>query len=469
MVEEEIFDRLVQIIKEYRLNQREKPLLEYHTPQELREYLNLDTKERHAEWDEVFHWIEKYLQYSVNTNHRGFVNRMWVGGNLPSILGEMITAVAHTSACTYESAPVSTVMEKYMLAKMLELVGFVNGEAQMTTGSSNANMIAMMAARNGALPVTREEGLFHQQEMFAFTSEDAHYSVDKAANILGLGTSHLIKVPVNSNGEMDLGILVEQMENVVEQGGLPFFVNCTAGTTVRGAYDNIEDLLNLREKYGFWLHVDGAWGGAVVVSNGLRKKYLKGLEAVDSFTWDFHKMLGTSLMCNVFLINNKPHVLGNTCSCGDESYIFHDEENNEVKDLGAVSLQCGRRVDSLKWFLDWKFFGQLEFARRVEYSLELCDYAETWVHNSEYLEMVHPRTSFNICFCFTCDKKISNDLNLAIRERLFKQGELLIGYAYKGTQLFLRLLLANSDLTSSDVDDLFTVLVETGKKLKKEM
>jgi glutamate/tyrosine decarboxylase-like PLP-dependent enzyme len=469
MVEEEIFDKLWPIIKAYRSRRNETPLVEYYTPQELSEHLHLDGDERHGEWEAVFDWIDKYLRYSVNTNHKGFVNRMWVGGNLPSILGEIVVAVTHTSSCTFESAPVSTLMEKHMLTKMLDLVGFVNGEGQMTTGSSNANMIAMMAARNNAMPGCRDRGLFNQQEMFAFASVDAHYSVDKAANILGLGASHLIKIPVNSQGEMDIAVLTEKMEVVASSGGRPFFVNCTAGTTVRGAYDNIEELLRLRDKYNFWLHVDGAWGGAVVVSDPLREKYLTGLEAVDSFTWDFHKMLGTSLMCNVFLINNKPHMLGNTCSCGDESYIFHDDTSNDVKDLGAVSLQCGRRVDSLKWFLDWKFFGQVELARRVETSLELCAYAESLVDASDVLEMVHPRTSFNICFCYRSDENISNDLNLAIRDKLYEKGVLLIGYAYKGKKLFLRLLLANSDLDHSDVDNLFTDLVETGKKLQKEM
>ncbi|MCA1787119.1 MAG: hypothetical protein LC657_14190, partial [Desulfobacteraceae bacterium] len=97
----------------------------------------------------------------------------------------------------------------------------------------------------------------------------------------------------------------------------------TAGTTVRGAYDPIAPLLALRDQYGFWLHMDGAWGGAVVLSDRLRQQFLPGIEQVDSFCWDFHKMPGTALICNVFLVNNRPHTLGRVCSSGDDSYIFH--------------------------------------------------------------------------------------------------------------------------------------------------
>ncbi len=80
---------------------------------------------------------------------------------------------------------------------MLELVGFTNGEGQMTTGSSNANMIAMMAARNLTNDSVKQSGLFGQQKLFAFVGADSHYSMDKAANILGIGTDQLIKVPLN--------------------------------------------------------------------------------------------------------------------------------------------------------------------------------------------------------------------------------------------------------------------------------
>ncbi len=142
-----------------------------------------------------------------------------MGANLPSILGEMVAAVSNTSSCTYESAPVSTLMEK-------------------------------------------------------------------AANVLGISTGNLIEIPVTTTGEMDIDILSQRLEQAVRGKNIPFFVAGTAGTTVRGAYDPIDRLLELRKSYGFWLHIDGAWGGAVLVSDVLKEKFMKGIESADSLTWD---------------------------------------------------------------------------------------------------------------------------------------------------------------------------------------
>ncbi len=471
MEDEQVFDRINHLIKSFHSGQTTDRFIDYKDPAALEQILNLDAHKNGADWSQIFTWIEQYLAFSVKTNHKGFVNRMWVGANLPSILGEMVAAISNTSSCTYESAPVSTLMEKYMIHQMLELVGFKNGEGQMTTGSSNANLLAMMAARNEHLPAVRDQGLSGQSQLSAIVSADAHYSMDKAANVLGIGTSNLVKIPVTATGEMDLDILARRLEKAADNKTLPFFVAGTAGTTVRGAYDSIEGLLHLRDKYGFWLHIDAAWGGAVLVSDTLRQMFVKGIEKVDSLTWDFHKMLGTSLISNIFMINNRPRILGKTLTSEDETYIFHGDNKtdmSEVRDLGSVSLQCGRRVDSLKWFLDWKYFGKKEFGRQVESALELCQYAEDLVQASDSLEMAFPRPSFNICFRFKAPKKIVNQLNLAIRDTLYHEGKSLVGYAWDNDRLFLRLLLAGHHLERKDIDTYLSTLVETGKSLEGE-
>ncbi len=468
MNENKVFGRLLDIIEQYHSSQRSGKFLDYHSPDELRGILDLERPGKNGDWREIFTWVEKYLAYSVKTNHQMFVNRMWVGANLPAIVGEIVAAVTNTSACTYESAPVSTLMEKYMIGQMLDLVGFRNGEGQMTTGSSNANMIAMMTARNMANLSIKQSGLFGQQKLFAFVGADAHYSMDRAANILGIGADQLIKVPLDRLGAMIPAELERAVDRVLASGGKPFFVVATAGTTVRGGYDSIEALLALREKYGFWLHVDGAWGGVAVFSRKLRKHYLQGLEQADSFTCDFHKMLGSTLMCNILLINNRSDALGTVLCAGDGSYLFRNENIDGMEDLGAVSLQCGRRVDSLKWFLDWKFFGQEGLARRVEKNLDICKYAENLVKASDQLELAVPRTSFNVCFRFKVPEEESNSFNLALRTGLYRDGISLVGMAYLDTKLVMRLLVTNPATEKGDIDKFFADLIAKGNELLHE-
>ena len=466
--QQEIIKKLSDIITGFYTTHGRDNFIEYLPPKDLSQKIDLISVEKNYDWDVVFAWVEKYLKYSVKTDHPGFVNRMWAGANQPAIVGEIVTAITNTSACTYESAPVSTLMEKYMLDQMLDLAGFSNGVGQMTTGSSNANMIAMMAARNISCKSIKRAGLFDSNELYAFVNADAHYSMDKAANILGIGTKHLIKVPQKSNGGMNTEALQEQLTSITASGGLPFFVGATAGTTVRGAYDSIPDLLELKKRHNFWLHVDGAWGGAVIVNDRLRDKFLRGIEEVDSFTMDFHKMFGIALICNVLLMNRRKNIFRDLCSVGDTSYIFRQSEKEDDFNLGAQSLQCGRRVDSLKWFLDWKFYGKTGFAERIENYYALCEYAEHYVETAPELEMVVPRESFNICFRYKAPESIVNEFNLALRTSLYQSGISLVGYAYINNNATLRLLICNSQFTKSDVADFFNCLISTGNKLMKE-
>lgn len=466
--QKEILKRLFTLLEKYSEKDRDDAFLNYQSPADLAKLLELDREQEEGNWDELFSWIEKYLQYGVDTAHPAFVNRMWAGANPPSILGDMVAAATNTSACTFESAPVSTLMEKYMIDEMLALVGFDSGEGQMTTGSSNANMIAMMCARNLAGESVKAQGLFGQQPLVAFVNSEAHYSMDKAANILGIGSNQLVKVAINSRGEMVPEALEEALKKVVAEGGRPFFVAATQGTTVRGAYDPIMPLLKLRERYGFWLHADGAWGGAAIMSNTLKSRFMDGLDQVNSFTCDFHKMLGSALMCNVLLINSSHHTLGRVLGGGDGSYLFRDTEDAAVTDLGTASLQCGRRVDSLKWFLDWKYYGKAGFARRIEKYLSLCEYAEELLKSYPELEMVSPRTSFNICFRFRAPEEHANTFNQELRTRLYRQAQALVGIAFIGEKLVMRLLVTNTSVGKEELRTFFDQLVTQGRALARE-
>lgn len=468
MDQNELLQKIFSLISEYVKTGAAQPFLDYKSPKELSHILQLE-KDATGNFNTLLGWVEQYLAYGIRSNNPGFVNRMWAGANLPSMIGELITAVSNTSACTYESAPVSTLMENYMLSEMLALVGYSSGEGQMTTGSSNANMIAMMSARNQCLEHIKTKGYSKSPRLVAFVNGNAHYSMDKAANILAIGTDNLIKVDYNENGEMLTDDLAEKLQQSLEESAIPFFVAATAGTTVRGAYDAIEPLIALKEKYGFWLHVDGAWGGAAIMSDSLRKRYLSGIEKSDSFTCDFHKMLGSSLMCNFLLINRSQQTLQKVLAGGDGSYLFRNcEEDDDVYDLGTKSLQCGRRVDALKWFLDWKYFGREGFAIRIENYLKLIQYAEQIVKETRELELVSPRVSFNLCFRYLPKQGDINAFNHRLRTNLYTKGKALVGLAYIHETLTMRLLICNQTVDHTEVRRFFDNLLYEAKRLEQK-
>lgn len=459
-----ILDELFKSIELYMTSDKYGEYSHVIEPEELKDILKLenigDVEDPHI----IKHWIDTYLKYSVKTHHYGFNNRMWSGANIPSIAGEIASVISQTSAGSYEAAPVSVLMEKFMIDEMLTLTGFNDGEGQMTTGSSNANMIAMMSARNLVSENMKSTGLFGQQELYAFVSADAHYSFDKTVNILGIGLEHLIKIPVDKHGQMNVSLLETAIQNVIDNGGNPFFVGATLGTTVRGAYDPLTDIIELRDKYNFWLHADGAWGGSAIFSDTLKKRYLEKLESVDSFTMDFHKMPGTALICNVLLFNNRIGIMDFVCNVGDKSYLHRKIGDGEEYNLGSYSLQCGRRVDSLKWFLDWKYYQKSGFAQRIEKYHNLAILGEQIILKSDVLEMVVPRESFNLCFRY----KVEGDQNLfnqKLRDEMHKSGKTLVAYGYIGESVALRLLLTHKSMNETILKNFFNAVIETGNRL----
>jgi len=459
MDEHSIFEKIIELLQDYN-DSKSDHLVSHQSYDALSTLLDVK-KESVGQWDDIYTWVEQYLKYSINTSNPNFVNRMWSGANLPSIIGEVIVAATNTSSCTFESAPVATILERYMIDEMLALVGFESGNGQMTTGSSNGNMISMMVARNRVTESIKQEGLFGHAKLFAFVNEEAHYSLDKAANIIGIGTHQLVKIKTLKDGSIDAKDLENGIKKVLQADGIPFYVCATLSTTVKGAYDSISDLVKLRDKYKFWLHGDGAWGGAALVSERLKNSLLKDVEHLDSFTMDFHKMLGSSLMCNFLLLNHK-HLLTKTCADGDNSYIFRDDNY----DSGCSSLQCGRRVDSLKWFLDWKFYGKQGFSDRVENYHELAKFAEQYINKSDVLEMVTDRASFNVCFRYSPKDKEADAFMNTLRETLYAEQKALLALAYVDKKLIFRLLISNTNIDKNTLETLFSAIIKTGNRLQ---
>ena len=346
--------------------------------------------------------------------------------------------------------------ENQALSWLATLAGMPESAAGVfMQGGTVGNLTALVAARDTA---ARERGERPTRWRVACSSE-VHSSIDQAARVMDVD---VLEVPVGDDGRLTGDALRTAL---VSDGAGVFAVVATAGTTNVGIIDDLASIAEVAEEFGLWLHVDGAWGGPVVFSPKLRAQYLPLLEQADSFTLDFHKMPGTALMCNVLLMRGNSSELRQALSAGDESYIFREGEDGSVRDLGTLSLQCGRRVDSLKWFLDWKFYGPAGLARRVEQYLELCAYAEAQIQQHEELEMVVPRESFNVCFRYRAPVGVDPArLNTAIRERMQRQGRYLVGTGFVKGELALRLLVTNTQVGRPEIDDFLATVVRSGQE-----
>ena len=412
--------------------------------------------------------IDRYLESSVNTASTRFYNQLFSGFSSMGYLGEVITGLTNQSMYTFEMSPLATLMEGKLIEKMASLIGYDDGFGTFVPGGSNANLIAMLCARERACPNSKTEGLFNAQPLVGFVSEESHYSFMKAGLQSGIGLNNIRMIPCDDHGKMNLKKLVSAIKSSIENGERPFFIGATAGTTVRGVFDPIEEIALICKQYNLWFHIDGSWGGSALLSKK-HQSLLKGSKCSDSFTWCAHKMMGIPLMCTSIVLKDKT-LLKQINSVPGTDYLFHGDDDE--LDLGLHSLQCGRRVDSLKLWLAWKYIGDGGYENRIDHLFSLAKLAESKVKQLKSLKLLSPVESLNICFRIETPlvgESRLNELTIEVRERLIAETDTLVNHASINDESCIRLIIANFDLTPDDIDKFMENLETVTQKVIHEL
>ena len=409
--------------------------------------------------------FDKYLEHSTKTNSPQFYNQLFSGFSTTGYIGEILATITNNSMYTYEMSPVATLMEIELLNKMSGLVGYKHGGGTFVPGGSSGNFLAMLAARHFRMPEVMSSGLFGVSPMTVFVSRDCHYSMVKSANQLGIGMSNIIKVDVDKDGRMIPDALDQAIQVSLNNGAIPFFVGATAGTTVRGCFDPIQEVAQICKKYNIWFHIDASWGGSVLLSKKHRD-LMKGCDQSDSVTWCTHKAMAQPLMCTAALFK-EPSILDRLNDVEGTEYLFHDKDTNEP-DLGKQSLQCGRRVDVLKLWLTWKYYGDSGYEKNIDHLFNMAKYAEVKVIKSKILNLVSDVNYLNICFQIQPDGINMSQIEsftVAVRDELFKNADAMVNYAEIDGRICMRLVTANYDLSTKHIDQLFSDIESTAHKL----
>ncbi|XP_075580983.1 LOW QUALITY PROTEIN: cysteine sulfinic acid decarboxylase [Pelecanus crispus] len=282
---------------------------DWKEPRELRELLDLELRSGGEPPERLLERCRDLIRYSVKTCHPRFFNQLFSGLDHHALAGRLITEALNTSQYTYEIAPVFVLMEEVVLAKLRELVGWSSGDGISLPGyrprGSISNMYAMNVARFHRFPESRQKGSWALPRLALFASRESHYSVEKGAAFLGIGTDNVRLVGTDGRGKMLPAELEREIQRAKAEGAEPFFVCATCGTTVLGAFDPLGSIADVCQRHGLWLHVDAAWGGSALLSPKHRH-LLAGIERADSVAWNPHKMLAVGLQCSAFLLRHGP-------------------------------------------------------------------------------------------------------------------------------------------------------------------
>jgi len=435
------------IIRKLLEEEKERPVARHIPAAELFETLDLSLPE--APTSDKFH-LESLYDLARNTPKTAtnrFFNQLFGGRNPHAVLGDLLAVFLNNSMYTYKAGGPQIGVEKVILSKVAEMIGWdEQAGGTFAPGGSMSNFMAMLMGRDHALASVRSKG-FEGVVTTVYTSSDSHYSIPKNAAFSGIGRDQIRFVPTDKKGRIHVDTLREAIEKDLKDGYKPALVNLTAGTTVLGSFDAIKPVARICREHDIWLHVDGAYCGSVLFSRKYRY-LIEGIEMVDSFSINAHKMLATPLSCSMIVVKDKKYLYDSFAN--EAEYLYqtdHDEFN-----LGKTSLQCGRRNDALKLWSLWKRVGTTGLEEIVDHQFYLADCARDYIRSNSDYTLYSFDDSVSVCFNY----KDIPARNLCTQ--LFEASKLQVGYGAFDGEEFIRLVTVNAGNSKADIQDFFRVL-----------
>ena len=410
---------------------------------------------------------------SISVSHPHTAAHLHCPPLLASLAAEVVISALNQSMDSFDQAPIATIVEQKMVRWLCAQSGLpATADGTFTTGGSQSNYMGLLLARDTFLRrhwnwSAQKSGLPPEaRQLRILCSEVAHFTVEKSASQLGLGTDSVVRVAVDDHFRIDPVALRATLATLQSQSLLPMAIVATAGTTDFGSIDPLSALAALARDAKTWFHVDAAYGGALLFSTDHRAK-LTGIEQADSLAIDFHKLLWQPIPCSVFLLCEAQHF--------DSIKMHADYLNPEldeeagVPNLVTTSLLTSRRFDALKLWISLQHLGRAKLAAMIDRTIALAAYAGEIVRNTPRLELIcEPQLSTVVFRYIPRQTGIDADrINATIRRRLFENGSAIIGHTRVRSQQCLKFTCMNPATSDSQMKALIEMVLTQGEELER--
>ncbi|MBN1321535.1 MAG: aminotransferase class I/II-fold pyridoxal phosphate-dependent enzyme [Thermoleophilia bacterium] len=387
-------------------------------------------------------------------------------------LFDAVGSVTNQVMAIYEMGPWATAVELAMIQELGAVIGWAPGSfaGAVTHGGSLANLTGLLTARNVALGDGWDYGLSGgAQRPVLLAHAEAHYSVARAAGILGLGSRQTLRVGLDAQGRMDPQRLDQELTCVQAQGRPVVAVVACACATPTGAFDPLDDIADVCRRHGVWLHVDAAHGGAALLSDRHRH-LLAGLEQADSVVWDAHKMLFVPGLCAFVLYREKSH--GFDAFRQDAPYLFDPAAPGLAEyDSGVRTLECTKRAAAFGLWGVWSLFGRQLFADMVDVTFALGRaFYDKLSEAEDFVALHEPQCNILVFRHVPAELREApaerlGDFQLELRRRLIESGEFYIVPSKHEGVGALRVTIINPLTTPAHLDQLMDALRRHGREL----
>ena len=439
------------------------------------------TKEGVGVQKSLDHLVEIFLNPSLKVHHPHSLAHLHCPTMVASQIAEVLINATNQSMDSWDQSPAGSIMEEHLIDWLRQKAGYGEGTSGVfTSGGTQSNLMGVLLARDWAIAKhwknedgsewsVQRDGIpaDAMKKVKVICSENAHFSVQKNMAMMGMGFQSVVTVPSNANAQMDVVALEQTLAQLKTEGKIAACIVATAGTTDAGAIDDLKAIRKLADEYQAWLHVDAAWGGALLLSKDYRH-FLDGIELTDSITLDFHKHFFQTISCGAFLLKDPANYrfIDYKANYLNSEY---DEEHG-VPNLVAKSLQTTRRFDALKLWFTVEALGEELYASMIDHGVKLTKAVEQYINDTASLEMLVPSQFASVLFRVVPEgypTEFVDALNQNVADELFARGEANIGVTKVGDKQSLKMTTLSPIATLENVKALLAQVLAEANRIKE--
>ncbi len=414
---------------------------------------------------------------SMYPGHPGFVAYISGAGTVPGAAADLIAAGLNQNTGGWRLSPAASEIEQHLIRWFAARLGMpMSSSGYITTGGAMVNFIALALARtHHAGWDVRADGMLAGPQLSVYVSSEVHDTVDRAAQMLGLGDAGIRHIHTDGELRMEVDALRAAIEQDLAAGIRPIAVVGSAGTTGTGAIDPLDAIADVCTEYGLWFHVDGAYGGAAALTDALRHLFT-GIERADSVGFDPHKWLYTPMAGACLLVRDQ--TLLEEAFAVHATYIVDDDEHTGWgADVYTLSPHFSRSFAALKIWVSLLAHGWDAYERRITHDVALARYLHDAVVAHPELEAIAAPGLSITCFRFVppdlagrveADRYL-DELNERLMFDLQLGGRVFPSNAIVGGRFALRSCIVNFRTEADTMDELISETLRLGRGLDAEL
>ncbi|EPR3583458.1 pyridoxal phosphate-dependent class III aminotransferase [Vibrio alginolyticus] len=399
---------------------------------------------------------ELVAKNAIFTQHPDCIAHLHTPPLMPAIAAEAMIAALNQSMDSWDQASSATYVEQKVvnwLCDKYELGAKADGI--FTSGGTQSNQMGLMLARDWIADKLSAHSIQklglpeYADKLRIVCSKKSHFTVQKSASWMGLGEKAVMTVNANADGTMDVTKLDEVLNQAKAEGLIPFAIVGTAGTTDHGAIDDLDFIADIAAKHDMWMHVDGAYGGALILSS--QKARLKGCERAHSISVDFHKLFYQTISCGALLVNDKSNF----------KFLLHhadylNREHDELPNLVDKSIATTKRFDALKVFMTMQSVGPKALGDMYDHLLEQTLEVADMIRDNKHFELLAEPSLSTVLFRATHESADLDELNKTLRLEALTRGIAVLGETIVDDKTALKFTILNPCLTTADFESLLS-------------